>query len=288
MKKVLVFGKGSYIGDSLARYAQGRLDITFTDARGDAWKRLDYSLFDSVVFVAGIAHQKQTKDNKDLYFAINRDLAAAVAQKAKDDGVGQFVYLSSMSVYGVKSGEITENTIPFPFANDYYGQSKLQAEKLLTGVSGDGFRVAVIRPPMVYGYGCKGKFQSLIKVAGKLPVLPTLVNKRSMINIDNLTELLTIVVEQGVFGVLCPQDREYINTSDMLAAVVKAANKPCRPFPLLNLLIRAALPISSSLQTAFGSLYYSPGASKMPFEQEYQVLGGAEAVSKSINPDGAM
>ena len=178
MKRVLIVGADSYIGCSFESYVHGLFDVSTVDARNDEWRKFNFSGFDSVLFTAGIAHCKQTPANKDLYFAVNRDLALSVAQKAKEQGVGQFIYLSSMAVYGVKTGEITETTVAAPPENDYYGFSKYQAEKLLEPIKSEHFKIAVIRPPMVYGPCCKGKFQQLLAVSKIAPLITVIKNKR--------------------------------------------------------------------------------------------------------------
>ena len=130
-KRVLIVGANSYIGDSFAKYAGDRLHISIVDSY-EEWKTAPFKEYDSILLVAGLAHQnwnrKKQKANKELYFAVNRDLAIAVAKKAKACGVGQFIFLSSMAVYGLKSGEITVDTKPAPRKNDYYGLSKYQGE----------------------------------------------------------------------------------------------------------------------------------------------------------------
>src|SRR5699024_10485464 len=101
MKKILITGKNSYIGGKFKEWVEQWPDEYIVDeisVRGDEWKEADFSIYDSVFHVAGIAHRKETKKNKNLYFEVNRDLVQKVAFKAKRDGVRQFIFLSSMSV----------------------------------------------------------------------------------------------------------------------------------------------------------------------------------------------
>ena len=159
-----------------------------------------FSGYDSVFHVAGIAHIKETIKNRDLYFSVNRDLAYEVAKKAKEDGVRQFVFLSTMSVYGLNTGIIDNNTPEAP--KNAYGRSKLEAEKLIRELEAANFQVAIIRPPMVYGKGAKGNYQRLSKFAQKSPIFPDYNNQRSMLYIDNLCEfvrLIIIHVSTGIF-----------------------------------------------------------------------------------------
>ena len=259
---------------------KGRLDVTVFDSVGDEWRSLDFGGFISVVFVAGIAHRKQSKESRELYFAVNRDLAVSVAEKAKLDGVGQFVYFSSLYAMGVKKGEISGTVSSIP--QDSYSLSKYEAEKLLDSMREDDFRIAIIRPPLVYGPGCKGNFPQLVKIARSLPIIPTLRNKRSMIFIDNLTELMAIVIEEQSSGALCPQNMEYVNTVEMIREIARHFGK--KPFrcPVLNVFIRAFSPLSGALQSAFGSLYYRDELSKMPFERDYRLVDFKESVMRSV------
>jgi UDP-glucose 4-epimerase len=282
VKRVLIFGAESYIGVSFERHVKGRLLTKTIDARDNGWRDMDFSKYDSILYVAGIAHRKQSGESKALYFAVNRDLAHEAAQKAKADGAGQFVYMSSLYAFGVHAGEITPEAEASPAAGDWYGQSKYEAEKLLLPMRDEAFRVAVIRPPMVYGPGCKGNFPRLVKLAGLLPILPTLENRRSMIYIENLAELLAIVAEENASGVLCPQNAEYAATAEMLGLARVALGKKARRTGLLNLPIRLAMPVCPPIKNAFGSLWYSREVSAMPFERPYQLIGLADSIEKSV------
>ena len=286
MKKVLIVGSQSYIGSSFERYAHGRLDVSTIGSLNDEWRNYDFSVFDSVVYVAGIAHRKQTRNNKDLYFKVNRDLAVSVAQKAKTDGTRQFVYFSSMAVYGMKSGEINECTVPAPRTDDHYGLSKHQAEELLEPMQSDAFHVAIIRPPTVYGYGCKGNFPLLVRIVKAAPFLPTLRNKRSMIYIDNLSEFLALIIEREAQGVYCPQNKEYVCTAIMMGEIAISFGKTYRRLPLLNPFLHILMPVSPPLKSAFGNLYYSLKKSTLPFEQDYQIVGFLESIKRSLEVNG--
>jgi len=283
VKKVLIFGADSYIGASFERYAQGRLDVATVSSIGGEWKETDFSTYDSIVCVAGIAHRARSKENKELYFSVNRDLAVAAAQKAKAEGARQFVYFSSIYAYGVKKGEISSVTTPAHRKGDCYGLSKYQAEALIEPMASEGFCVAIIRPPMVYGPGCKGNFPLLAKVAKTAPFLPTLRNKRSMIYIDNLAEFLALVIEQGSQGVFCPQNKDYVCTAKMMGEIAISIGKKDRRLPLLNPFLRLLMPMFPPLQSAFGNLCYSTEASKAPFCQDYQLVGFEDSIKRSVS-----
>ena len=173
MKKILITGANSYIGDSFEKYIRKSYSneyiVETIDMIDGMWREKSFTGYDSVLHVAGIAHQKETKENACLYYEINKDLAIEVAQKARAEGVQQFVFLSTMSVYGKDTGVITKETQPAP--KSHYGKSKWQAEQGISMLDSESFRVCILRPPMVYGYGCKGNFPKVQKIVEKLSAL---------------------------------------------------------------------------------------------------------------------
>ncbi len=278
MKKVLITGLNSYVGVSLKSWLFAdslNYEINNIDLRNDEWKKVDFSKYDVVYHTVGIAHIKETEENKDLYYKVNRDLAFEVAQKAKREGVSQFIFLSSMSVYGMEKGEINIETLPMP--KSAYGKSKLEAEKLIEELESEDFKVAITRPPMVYGKGCKGNYQRLRKLAMLTPIFPKIDNKRSMIYIDNLSEFVKQIVDKNESGLFFPQNSEYVNTSDMVGKIGKVHNRNMLFTSLFNGVIKR---LSFGVITkVFGDLTYDIGMSKYGFE--YEVCGFSESIECS-------
>ena len=201
MKKILITGAGSYIGTSFEVYAKARekdWQIDTLDMLDGSWRGRSFAGYDAVFHVAGIAHQKETAENAHLYYEINSDLAIEVAKKAKADGVGQFVFLSSMSIYGRETGIITKETSPAPVTN--YGKSKLQAEEGILPLADESFTVTVLRPPMVYGDGCRGNYNAIIRIVERFPVFPRVNNRRSMIHVDNLSSFVLMILRERLGG----------------------------------------------------------------------------------------
>ncbi len=255
MKRILITGANSYIGVSFENYIKANYPDDYTvdtvDMIDGTWREKDFSGYDSVFHVAGIAHQKETKDNAELYYKVNRDLVADVATKAKEDGVKQFIFLSSMSVYGMEIGVITKDTVPDPKSN--YGKSKLQAEKLLNELQDDNFKVAILRPPMVYGKGCKGNYQTLRKFVLKFRTFPTLANRRSMIFVDNLSSYVENLIATDSFGMFFPQNPTVVCSKDLVKAICKQNGVNLFLCPLFNLV--KIIPLST-LKKVFGDLLY--------------------------------
>ena len=228
--------------------------VDTVDTIDDIWREKSFTEYDVVFHVAGIAHRKETKENADLYYKVNRDLAIEVAAKANADGVKQLIFLSSMSVYGMETGVITKETQPVPKSN--YGKSKLQAEEGIIPLKSDSFKIAVFRPPMVYGDGCKGNYQTLVSFAKKLPVFANYKNERSMIHVDNLSAFVKKAIDEELDGLYLPQDPEYVCTCKMVQDIAKAMGKNMKLWGILNPVVWALKCCTGKGKKAFGNLTY--------------------------------
>lgn len=257
MKKVLITGANSYVGTSFEQYMLSRksgYEIDTVDVTKDDWKQMSFSGYDVVFHVAGIVHRKESQENAELYYKVNRDLTVALAEKAKAEGVRHFVFMSSMSVYGMDSGVITPATAPVP--TTHYGKSKLQAEEALAQLENENFRVAVLRPPMIYGKNCRGNFQLLLKLVQKSPVFPAVKNQRSMISMENLCSFVEMIMESGEAGVFFPQNREYVNTTEMARLMAQTLGRKVFFSRAAGVAVDAVVPFFGMARKAFSSLTY--------------------------------
>lgn len=256
MKKILITGKDSYIGTSVEKWLMKEPDkysVDTLDVKGNNWKDYDFTRYDTVFHVAGIVHLKEKPEMNDLYFKVNRDLAYEIAEKSKKDGIKQFVFLSSMSIYGIEQGVITRDTMPAP--KSIYGKSKLEAEKLIEQLNDSNFKMAILRPPMVYGEGCKGNYPRLVSLAKKTPIFPDYPNKRSMIYIDNLSEFIKQLIDNDSKGLFFPQNKEYVCTSEMVKLIAKEHNREIYMTKLFNSIIKGLTRINT-IGKVFGDLVY--------------------------------
>ncbi|MGI6696599.1 MAG: NAD-dependent epimerase/dehydratase family protein [Christensenellales bacterium] len=265
MKKILIAGKDSYIGTSVEKYLaqwprQYRIDTI--DMRDGSWRQKSFVGYDSVFHVAGIAHQdsgKITEERKQLYYKVNTDLTVETAKKAKTDGVKQFIFMSSIIIYGAsgKMGEkkvITRETKPAP--EGAYGDSKLQAELGIQPLQDEQFAVCILRPPMIYGPGCKGNYPLLEKAALKLPFFPDVKNERSMLQIDKLCEYVKLMIDAQRSGIYFPQNSEYVCTSDMVKQIAYANGKRIHLTRVFNPLLRLLSGKLHVVDKVFGNLTY--------------------------------
>lgn len=275
MRNVLITGKGSYVGTSVGEWLEKKngYSVTYLDMIGDKWRNFNFAGFDSVYHVAGIAHadiSNVSDETKRMYYAVNCDLAVETAIKARDAGIKQFIYMSSLLVYGDRGSSsvkekmiINEETKPKP--TNFYGDSKWQAELKLRMLDTEEFHVAILRPPMIYGKGCKGNYPALAKIALKVPVFPDFPNERSILYIENLAEFVRLLIDRGEGGIFFPQNAETVSTSDMVKAIAKVHGKKIYVTKTLNWMVYLAgrLPgkMGALTNKAFGSLvntYHEP------------------------------
>ena len=285
MKKILIVGKTSYIGCAFEKWVQKQNPdwiVHRVSSRDEAWRQVDFGQYDSILHVAGIAHVNASADMEEDYYRVNRDLTVACCKKAKEEGAGQFIFLSSIIVYGESKSlepmRITADTRPEP--NGFYGQSKLEAEQGILPMQSPDFSVAVVRPPMVYGAGSKGNYRRLSKLAKLTPVFPNFSNKRSMIHIDNLCECLRLIVEEWGQGIYYPQNPQYVSTTELVVSIRRFHGKKMHVTKLFNGMLRLLAGKMAILNKIFGSLYYDKELSGC-FQGRYQVVDLSESVART-------
>ena len=284
-KRVLVTGVNSYIGNAFRSYMEQYPEeaaVEGISVRNDVWKTLDFSGYDCIFDVAGIAHADTghvSEEVKKRYYAVNCDLTVALAQKAKEEGVRQFVFMSSAIVYGDSAPigfqrMITRDTPPAPA--DFYGDSKLQAEKGILPLADDHFKIAVLRPPMIYGKGSKGNYPVLSKMAQKLPAFPKVENCRSMLYIGNLVEFVRLVIKNEENGFFFPQNGQYSNTSQLVQMIAEAHGKHIILVGGCTVPLRLLSQATGLVNKAFGSLAYDMSMSE--YKENYRRFSLEESI----------
>lgn len=285
---ILIIGKNSYIGNHidewLSRYGHkvAQLDVLTED-----WKNYDYSPFDAIVHVAGIVHRPDCKD-WELYKRVNTDMPVKIATMAKEQGVKQYIYFSTMGVYQANKklgASVVDETTPLlSNSSSFYGMSKLMAEEALTKLQEEGFSVAFVRPPSVYGKGCKGGYiTGFKKIAQMLPVIPRAYENacQSFIYIDNLSECVRLIVENHLSGVFCPQDDEIPNANRLLEVICKGIGKTYRSSRLLGICLQL-LSFIPLVKKAYGGIEYSRTLSDIP-GLDYVVVSFEEGMRRTVS-----
>lgn len=288
MKRILITGDHSYIGTSFEKHLKqwsDRYQVDTINMRGEEWRQKSFSGYDAVYHVAGIAHSdygKISAERAELYYRVNTHLAVETAKKAKADGVKQFIFMSSASVYGesapIGEDKVVNRDTPVSPVNSY-GDSKVQAENGIMPLQDEHFKVAVLRPPMIYGKGCKGNYSTLTKLAKKLPVFPYVENQRSMLYIENLVEFVRLVVDNEEQGIFWPQNNEYTNTSEMVKMIAQVHDKHVFMIKGLNWALKLMSHVTGLVNKAFGSLRYDHEMSR--YKQDYCVRNLADSIKET-------
>ena len=279
---ILITGAGSYVGTQVANWLEkdGLFKVDAVDTFGENWKKADYTQYEVVYHVAGIAHVNADPKMEPLYYQVNRDLTIAIAKHAKEAGVKQFIFMSSMIVFhesqSLKAEVLTRDTQPNP--NGFYGDSKLQAEMGLKELECETFKVCILRPPMIYGPNSKGNFPRLAKLAVKTPVFPAWHNKRSMLFIDNLGEFVKQAIVRQLSGTFYPQNRELADTVEIIRFFAKEAGHKVWITRLLNPFVWLGSFILQPINKMFATYHYDPSMSEMDFD--YQLVSFEESLKR--------
>lgn len=285
MKRILITGINSYLGKCFKSYIEGfeGYSTISISLRSGAWREESFEGIDTVYHVAGLAHSDNGRisaDKAQKYYEINTDLTLELAKKAKREGVGQFIFMSSAIVYGDSAPigarrVIDARTVCSP-AN-CYGDSKVQAEAGLRRLESDSFKVVILRPPMIYGPGCKGNYPILSLFAQKLPFFPYVDNQRSMLFVGNLMAFVKLMIDNDEAGTFFPQNAQYSNTSELVRMIAKAHGRKIRLIKGLTWLLKLVGAFTPLVDKAFGSLSYSMEMSDYP-RGEYRLYSLEESI----------
>lgn len=258
MKTLLITGRNGYVGNHLAQDLGKSYHIIRTDVKTNAWRQEDWSRVDVVIHAAALVHNNQPNATMEDYMKVNYTLTKEIAEKAKASGVKQFIFISTANVYGLtgKVGEpvvITSETPVQPYTA--YGISKWYAEGALNTLASAEFKVAHLRPPMIYGPDAPGNFSKLEKVAKLLPIIPEIQNQRSAIFIEHFSQFVDVLIRSGEGGIYHPQDGFDLNTTRVIQTIRKIQGKPTITFPLPNQFVKWLNHLSIS-RKLYGNLKY--------------------------------
>ena len=286
----MLIGIGGYRGGKFTEYINNHYpdwQIDAVDSMNRKWAEADFSGYDAVYNVSGLAHANARQGSEELYYQVNGQLPIDVATKAKEEGVPLFVQMSSQIVYGDMSGlgeekMITAETVPSE--PTVYGKSKMMAERGLMALVDDNFQVAIMRPPLIYSEFARDNFPRLVNFAKKVPIFPKLENKQSMVYVDNLCELVKLVIEHNQGGIYYPQQECYIGTSKIVADIAKAVGNKMWQTRIFNPALRllSKVPKLGFIHKAFGSIAYDMDLSNH-FDGKYRVVSYEESIRRIAN-----
>lgn len=285
--KVLITGSGSYVGRNLKSWLEntGEFHVDELDMENPDWIHYDFRPYDTVIHVAAIVHKKN-KIPWSTYYKVNAILPYQVAKKARESQVAQFIFFSTMAVYGqgkkLPLGNIIEESTPLNPRN-YYGRSKLVAERNLQKLNTYNFKVTIVRPPNIYGYGCPGNYiTSFVKLVRLTPVIPVIYTdcKQGFIYIDNLCRYISQLIKDRRAGVFHPQDDEGISTFTLLSEIASLLQKRVLYSFALGKIISYfhKLPIVIKI---FGGVSYSTTLSKKLYNN-YSRVDFKNALKKTL------
>jgi nucleoside-diphosphate-sugar epimerase len=239
MKKVLIAGANSFVGRIFLKYSQYKNadEISLVENKPED---IDFGKYDVVLHLAAIVHQSKKIPDSE-YYRVNKDLCLRVAENAKKAGVKQFVFLSTLKVYGefVPFSEIrNESSKCFP--DDAYGRSKFEAEIGLKELEDPDFIISIIRTPLVYGEGVKANMLSIVKLIDFLPVLPfgSVLNKRNFTYAENLIGYIDKIIEKRASGIFIAMDERAISTTELVIYLAKSLGKNVILFKLPQIFIK--------------------------------------------------
>lgn len=284
MKKILLVGQNGYIGSAFERYMStfSEYSVSSVSSLNYEWQKCDFSDYDAVYNVSGLAHANARQASEKEYYNVNGVLPVKIAEKAKKEAVPLFVHMSSMIIYGDmselgKAKIIDETTVPD--AEGVYGKSKIMSEKGLMELADSKFKVALIRPPLIYGEDAQDNFRRLVKFAVSSPVFPDIKNKQSMLYIDNLCELVRLIIDESCGGIFYPQQEKYIVTSQLVRDIAGKAGHSIFITKAFNPILKLLSNKMAFVRKAFGNLTYDMSISNH-FEGKYRIVNYEDSVKR--------
>jgi UDP-glucose 4-epimerase len=285
--KILITGETGYVGNHAKEYLENTTNyvVKKVSLRRNNWMDMDFSEYDSIVHCVAVIPKNNIEDS--VFFSVNHELSEKLAKKAKSDGVKQFIYLSSMAVYGMKpstkkgEGLIYSDTPCNP--DSVYGKSKYQGEQAVVSLADDNFKVAIVRSPSIYGKRSTNYFNQYYYIISKLFIQPYAFTKckRSAIYIENLCELFRLLIKNSNHGIFCPADNPTLSTVEYIKFLQNSKGNnfySSRLFGLALKLVCSRMPIIYSM---WGSIAYDDSLTNI-LNGEYQIFNSYEGLNKSL------
>lgn len=278
---ILLTGASGFVGSYFKNKYIKKYNINSFSFLNNHFKELNLFNTDVIIHLSAFVHQKNGASEEE-YEKVNVTQTLELANKAKESGVKHFLFMSTIAVYGAKTGVLNEATNCNPITD--YGKSKLKAEIELQKLEDDDFKVSVIRAPIVNGYNAPGNMKSLISLVKKVSILPfgDIHNKRSMVYVGNLCYLIDVIIDKKISGVFLASDDEPLSTTKLLELIAKNLNRKIYliKIPLFQSLLQLVKP--SLYKKLYGSLEVDSSFTKevLGFENMYSVEEGVRFMIK--------
>ena len=249
MKRVLITGASGFIGSYLTKHLKG-FKITTLSLRDVNWQTIDVS-GDVIIHCAGIAHSSH-EISDSMYDQVNCEYTKVLLDKAIQANVQQFIFLSTALVYGEGHVGLIDANTPLNPQNTY-ARSKVCAEVALLAAS--SINTLILRLPLVLGDNAKGNLRSLSRLARWGFIFPQIKNKRSVLKLESLPQLIEELIEHQTNGILHPRSDQLSTTE--LYQQMRHAKTFIIPIP--QAVIRFLRDRSRMFGKLFGDFYYKEG-----------------------------
>ena len=282
--ELLITGSTGFIGTRLQKQFKEKYNIKNFSFLQNDFQKLKLSGVDVVVHLSALVHQMKKEPTYKQYHDVNVQNTIDLAKKAKERGVKQFVFMSTIAVYGENSENVSEISDLKPITP--YGKSKLKAEEELQKIEEESFIVSIIRPPMIYGDNAPGNTKSLINIVKIIPILPfaDIKNKRSFVYIGNLCYMIDKIIETRMGGVFLAADDKPISTTELIMLISKAMGKKriLVKIPFFEKVLKILKP--SIHKKLYGNLVVDNSATKerLNFRNRYSTEEGIRLMIKGL------
>lgn len=273
---VLLTGSRGFIGSYFQKHYARKYTIQPFSFLKDDLNALHVKEIDVVIHLSALVHQMSGASD-EAYERVNVKQTLELALKAKESGVKQFIFMSTVKVYGEES-DVPYTEISLCHPQDAYGRTKLKAEQELQKLTSEDFSVSIIRTPIVYGYGVKANIKNLVTLVANVSLLPfgNIHNKRSFTYVGNLCAMIDKIIEKKKRGIFLAGDDKPLSTTRLIELI--ALNQKKKVFfislPLFSFLVKWIKP--SFYKRLFESLEIDNTQTKkiLEFQNPYSVEDG--------------
>lgn len=183
-------------------------------------------VYNQVVHCAGLAHEKGQAAEADLFDKINVQGTKAFLNSLEQALPEQFVFISSVAVYGLSSGKGTNEETKLK-SLDPYGSSKIEAETIvLEWGEKHNVKVLILRLPLIAGKNPPGNLGKIISgiSSGHYFSVGGGKARRSMVMAEDVAKVIFQSSNKG--GIYNLSDGYHPSFREIEACIATQLNKP--------------------------------------------------------------